>query len=668
MSLAPLPSPLSAVLLTVFVLSGPGLATVTWMRIPTVAALAAVPVMGLSVVTAATTVLAWFYRWPATALLLVMVVGVVASALRHRWQDTGTDLPRPVTVLASLRTERWWHDARRNGPLILVAMTLVLWVPVLWGLDSTEYSQFGLLFVGSGPGLVICAVTMVCAFVWALRENRIATAGAAIVGVIVVERVTPTLITEIPIYGWTYKHIGVVDYIQQFQTLPPKGIDIYSEWPGFFTAAAWFGDVTSVDIMSIAHWFAPVIHLLLAVLVGSISRLLGFGVRVALTAAMVAELVNWVGQDYFSPQAVAMVMALGIMALLVVSTEHRSAAYLSIFVFAALVVTHQLTPYWLFGVAALLAVTRKLRPWWLPVPYFAILIAYLIPRLDIVAPYGLLSGFNVVDNATSNVTAVGTLGKLFTSTVVRSLSAGIVLLAAICAILLWRSGRPAWTATVMAFSSFALLLGQSYGGEAIFRVYLFALPGCAILIAPILLDALIIRLRSGWRRRVLSIGLAGGMSYATFAGLQGYFGLWSLVVEHPSQATLAKDLLANATAPATFATLDPAGFPTRVSGDYVKFASVDKNFDLPLLALPPEILEGFARDRKIEMLTESAAYREGETYLIFDTQGRAAIQYYGYFPDGFVDEFERQVRSSPDWSVYAEDENSIIFGYLRSNR
>ena len=504
MSLAPLPSSVSSVLLTVFVLVGPGLAIVTWMRIPVAAAVAAVPVLGLSVVTAATTVVAWFYRWPATGLLLVMVLAVVVSALRHRWHDTGAEPVRAVTVQqVSLRLSQWWHVARRNRPLILVAVALALWVVVLFGLGSTAYSQFGLLFVGSGPGLVVCALMMLGAFVWALRKRAVGTAAVAVLGVIVVERLTPTLITDVPIYGWTYKHLGVVDYIQQFQTLPPKGVDIYGEWPGFFTAFAWFGDITSADMMSIAHWFAPVIHVLLAVVIVAIARLLGFGMRVALTAAMVAELANWVGQDYFSPQAIALVMALGVVALLVVSTEHRSAAYLSILVFAALVPTHQLTPFWLFGVTVALAVTRKIRPWWIPVPYFAILVAYLVPRLDIVAPYGLLSGFNPVDNAASNVTAVGTFGKIFTSAVCRSLSAGIILLAVVCAIVLWRRKRPAWVATVMAFSSFALLAGQSYGGEAIFRVYLYAVPGCAILIAPILVDALTIRFRSGLLRRVV---------------------------------------------------------------------------------------------------------------------------------------------------------------------
>ncbi|SEC16412.1 hypothetical protein [Rhodococcus koreensis] len=668
-SLAPLPSPVSAVLLTVFVLSGPGLAIVTWLRIPVAAAVAAVPVLGLSVVTAATTVLAWFYRWPAIGLLLVMVLAVVASALRHRWHDTGADPVRAVTLQQVwFRLSHWGHAARVNRPLILVAVALALWGAVLAGLGTTGYSQFGLLFVGSGPGLVVCALMMLGAFVWALRAGAVGTAATALLGVIVVERLTPTLVTDVPIYGWTYKHLGVVDYIQQFQTLPPKGVDIYGEWPGFFTAFAWFGDITSADMMSIAHWFAPVIHVLLAVVIAAIARLLGFDMRVALTAAMVAELANWVGQDYFSPQAIALVMALGVVALLVVSTEHRSAAYLSILVFAALVPTHQLTPYWLFGVTAALAVTRKIRPWWLPVPYFAILVAYLVPRLDIVAPYGLLSGFNPVDNAASNVTAVGTLGKIFTSAVCRSLSAGIILLAVVCAILLWRSKRPAWVATVMAFSSFALLAGQSYGGEAIFRVYLYAVPGCAILIAPILVDALTIRFRSGLLRAVVPVGLASGLAYVTFAGLQGYYGLWSLVVGYQSQVTFAEDILANEQPPATIMSLYPAGLPTRVSADYIKFAVVDKDFDQPLLALPPALLEGFPHGGQIEMLTADAAEREGDTYLVFNTQGTAAIRYYGYLPDGSVDNFEDQLRSSPDWSVSAQDVDSTIFRYTGPRR
>lgn len=108
--------------------------------------------------------------------------------------------------------------------------------------------------------------------------------------------------------------------------------------------------------------------------------------------------------------------------------------------------------------------------------------------------------------------------------------------------------------------------------------------------------------------------------------------------------------------------------PTRVSADYIKFAVVDKDFDQPLLALPPAVLEGFPHGGQIEMLTADAAERDGDTYLVFNTQGTAAIRYYGYLPDGSVENFEDQMRSSPDWSVYAQDDNSTIFRYTGGPR
>lgn len=666
LALAPLPIVVRAALLSVFVLIGPGLAIVTWMRLPCAAVIAVVPVLGLSVVAVATTTLLWFYRWPVTGLLLAMIIGVVASAAAH--QRVKVTRYEPLAeALERIRRGEWWlsvgRSMRRDRPLLLIAGAIALWGFVLLGLGDTSYTQFGLLFVGTGPGLVLCTWMMVGAFVWALRENRLLTAGTAIAGIIVVQRLTPTLITEVPIYGWTYKHLGVVDYIQRFQSLPPKGVDIYGEWPAFFTSFAWFGDASSASSLVIAHWFAPLIHVLLAVLVASISRLLGFDNRVALTAALVSELANWVGQDYFAPQAIALVMALGVVVLLVASRRCPPAGYLSILVFAALVPTHQLTPYWLFGVATLLAVTRRIRPWWLPVPYFVILLAYLVPRLQIVAPYGLLSGFNPVDNAASNVTVVGSVGKVFTSAVCRSLSAGIILLAVICAILLWRSKRPALVATVMAFSSFALLAGQSYGGEAIFRVYLYAVPGCALLIAPVLVDALSVRAKHVAVDRVKWIGIVGGLAYTTFAGLQGYFGLWSLILGHSTQLTLAEDMLARESAPATITSVYPAGLPTRATGDYIKFAVVDKDFDQPLMALPPEELAGFPHAGQIQLLTADAAERQGNSFIVLSEQGTAAIDYYGYLPTGAVSDFEGQLRFSPDWTVYAEDDFTTIFRY-----
>ncbi|PRC52602.1 hypothetical protein C6A85_58075, partial [Mycobacterium sp. ITM-2017-0098] len=70
LSLAPLAPWARAVLLAVFLLTGPGLATVLLLRLPAVTALAVIPVTGLAVTAAATAALNWAGLWLPIPLLL----------------------------------------------------------------------------------------------------------------------------------------------------------------------------------------------------------------------------------------------------------------------------------------------------------------------------------------------------------------------------------------------------------------------------------------------------------------------------------------------------------------------------------------------------------------------------------------------------------------------
>ncbi|MEU0496663.1 hypothetical protein [Mycobacterium sp. NPDC006124] len=663
-AMVPLPSGLRAIFLALFVLFGPGTAVVMRLSLPKAAVIAAVPVIGLAVVSGATTVLAWFHQSAAPILHLALLVLVTIAMLRR---PAETALPRPTAAGARRLALDLVADVRasaREGPALLLAVAIAAWLAALPGLRHVPYSQFGLLFVGTGPAIAICTVVALGAFVLALRRDSLTSAGLAIVAVIAVQRLTVTLVTDVPIYNWAYKHLGVVDYIQRFHDLP-GGSDIYGLWPSFFTTFAWFGEVSGMEPIVVAHVFAPVIHALIAVEVVSIAKLLGLNSKVALTAAMICELVNWVGQDYFSPQAVAFVMALGIVALLIASKSHRVAGLLSIPLFAALVPLHQLTPYWLCGVATVLAVAGRVRPRWLPIPFIGLLVAYLMPRLAIVAPYGIFS-FNPVANAQSNVEFEGSFGKFFTSLACRSLSAAVVLLALVCAILWWRQRKPCLIAAVMAFSSFALLAGQSYGGEAIFRVYLYAIPGCAILIAPLLLQAIMFRSKRAVLQRAVGAGVMTLMGLATLAGLQGYYGLWPIVLEHRSQIALGDELMAQAQAPIKVMSLYPGGgLPTRSTADYFRFTEQDKDFDQAIPALPTDFLRNFPNANQLQDISASAASFPGETYIVFDQQANLALDYYGYLPPGSITTFEDQLRNSGSWRVYRTNDVTTIFEFIR---
>ena len=63
----------------------------------------------------------------------------------------------------------------------------------------------------------------------------------------------PLLFAE-PRYAWTYKHIGVVQYINLHGALDAS-IDIYHNWPGFFALAAWFGRIAGINTpLAYAAW------------------------------------------------------------------------------------------------------------------------------------------------------------------------------------------------------------------------------------------------------------------------------------------------------------------------------------------------------------------------------------------------------------------------------
>ncbi|WP_072689807.1 hypothetical protein [Rhodococcus marinonascens] len=657
LALTPLPPALRAILLAIFVLTGPGLAVVTWMRLQAPAVAAAIPVLGLTMMTGFTAILGWWDLWIPIPLLLALAVGVTFSALLHAQHTGGLATLAPAVPRGTTPTA--------NGPLLWTLAALGVWLALLPGLIDVPYSEFGLLAAGTGPGLVVVAV-LVGNFLWALRKNHLATAAIIVGATILVQRATASLITEAPIYTWTYKHIGVVDYIQQFQTLPPRDIDVYGEWPAFFTAFAWFGDVSGLDSLATAQWFAPLMHALLALLVGALAMLVGLEIRHAIAAAMIIELVNWVGQDYFAPQALALLMTVGVLALLVASRHRHQAGYIALVAFAALIPTHQLTPYWLLGVIIALSVTRQIRPWWLPIPYLAMLVGYLLPRMYVLLPHGLFSGLNPMDNGSSNVEYAGSVGKIFTSTVCRGLSAAVVVVAVVAIVVWWRQGRPFGIPVIIAFSSFTLLFLQNYGGEAIFRVYLYALPGCAILIAPLLVDAATGTGRSVAVERATAVLAAVTLSAAATAGLQGYYGLWPLIVEYRSQVQLFEELSADILGPAMITSLDSAGFSTRSTFDYAELAMFDPDFDAPIVIRWPEFAKGFPDTNQFEDITLSAESSSAETYFVFTEQANDAVNYYRYFSPGAVAEFEDQFRSSPLWSIRLQDNHTTVYHFDRT--
>lgn len=640
---------LSAVLLAVFLLLGPGLALFSLTRFPVVVVAAVTPIFGLATAAAVTALLAQFGRFPTDLLLFVGLVGTAAAAsvtVAATRDITTPLLGRRLATVGSRLTALPSYLWGARLPVVLAALGVIAWAVSLPMLRSAPYSEYGLLDSRGGPVLIAAGALLVASFLTALRAGRLALCFVAILLLILALRGTVALITEMPIYGWTYKHIGVAEYLQTYRMLPPKA-DIYGQWPALFSLSAWFSSVAGIGLVSIASVFAPMVHVLLALCVIALSRVLGYSRRSALAAAMVAEMLNWVGQDYYSPQALALVLALAVLVVLLCSRRLPRAAVLGAFLFACLVPLHQLTPYWLLLVMGALVVTRRIKPWWILVVCGALLAAYLWPRMSTVAPYGLLSGLNPFENAQSNIAVSGGDSKFFTSAACRLVSGSAFVAAGLSAIVLWRRKSPVWPPIAMAASAVVMLAGVSYGGEAIFRVFLYSVPGLAILIGPAVVA--MVRGRRSVPRQIATATVAlATLLWFLVAGMQGYFGLWGQVTVSRAQYDVAKSLMAQ-DGNVRIVPLFSGGIPTRSSSDYVDKADRDRSFDAPLpSSADPAFFDGFPGDI-VRDTTEQAMALDGKVYMALTEQDMRALKYYRYVDQSQLDEFTNQLQDSRYW-------------------
>lgn len=659
--LTPFPAVIKAVLVGLFVFLGPGAAIASWVPVPRHVRLAAIPTLGMSVITIVSIGAMWSYRWNTTAILVLCCAATAGSSVVWYLRHAAAPPVRTWPAVAQSLCRAMFRAPGINAPVVLIVVALILWAVAMPSLPGVEDSFYGLLASGSGRLLIPAVLLNAAGFCWAVASHRTGAAALAVGAAIVIGRVTTWVATEMPLYDWTYKHIAVVRYIIENGLIQPDGTDIYAQWPAFFVTSAWYLDVTGLDPYALAHIFAPIVHVLLVLIVYSPARVVGQSHRMALVAAFIAESVNWVGQDYFSPQAWTLILAFGLMAMLIASRGAPRMAVLAIIPFAAMVPTHQLTPFWVLGAATLLVLFRRVRPWWAVAAMIAIAGAYLALNFDAVAPYGILSGGNPVNNATSNVTMVGLPSREFTSLICRGLSAGVFAAAALATVWAWRTGRRHIVLqAILAFSALGLLLGQSYGGEAIFRVYLYSLLGCSLLIAP-----MAVALLDGWGRgalRTAGAAVAGaGVLGASLAGLYSFVALWPMVVETRAQVTAMDRITTTAPPGSRFIMMYAGGMPTRTNANYAQLTLRNPYFDYSLAFDLNGNTTSFPTAEQLGHLEWVIDEQREPTFVAFSTQSTRTIEYYGGFSPGAVQKFQDILGSSPQWHVVHRDQNSLVF-------
>jgi hypothetical protein len=539
----------------------------------------------------------------------------------------------------------------RRVPWIVLVSSIAAFCYGVTTVRTAPVNEYGLL-VSASPAFGLSILLAALGFVIAVRQHNLAAATAATIAMVVVQRLPTSITTDTPIYSWTYKHIGVTDYIQHEEALA-RGVDIYNGWPGLFAITAWFSDLTGVPPIAIAHWFTVCFHLGFALMVYGVARAWGLGRMPAVTAAFLVMSLNWVAQDYFSPQATAILFSAAVFILVGLSRTTPVAVPLLFVLFTAETITHQLTPYWVLMVMGGLVIGRKLKPWWIVIPLGVILISFLFYNLDEASQYTLFS-FDIAKNAKSNISTVGVVGQQVTSLGVRTLAVAMWLTTTLILLIRWRRKQPFWALAVLALSPMAILGGQGYGGEAIFRVFLYSLMGCSLVLAPVVVAGL----QRGMRRfaaTTLAVCLAVALS------AQGYFGGWFANIMPKDQVDASGTVLENADFPAYLTVAAPV-WPQRSTWRYVQYADFSEHFDDPMIFNAKLVGSHLDTDADYEKFCEAlAARKDASTYLVFTDQMRLYAWYFGILPlDAFANLKDRLDRD-PEWELIYNSNGVTVY-------
>jgi hypothetical protein len=515
--------------------------------------------------------------------------------------------------------------------------------------------SYGLL-ASANVWFVLGLLVLLCGLVLELRrsEPRTWLLALQLVCLIVAVYSTVPIIFGAPEYAWVYKHIGIVSAFQRYGRITDP-TNIYQEWPALFAAVAAISSLAHTNALSFAAWAPLAFELADALLLLAIFRLLTGQRRIAwLAVALYEGLIAWVGQDYLSPQAFGYLLWLAIALIILrwlrasapVSTPSGRlarmraplvaglqpppettramrvvAVTLVVAIYFAIVAAHQLTPYVALAGVGGLTVLDLVRPRWLLALLAAIAIAYLAPHYELIAHDfgGIFSGGNPIQNASGSQGTHHAGAEATTAQIVRGLAAGMWLLA-LAAIARWRSalGRIAIPA-ILAFSPFVILAAQSYGGEAIYRVYLFSAPWCALLIAWALCE---VRLPLRWPIiAVVSVAVL-------FAGLQGLYGPVLVDAFTPGEVTASRWLYAHIPR-GSLIVLPVDDFPALETADY-------NDYELQVMPADPQVGASWMNEGNLpEVETWIAGLGHRSAYLVVSRSMNASADYFGA-PKGYA--------------------------------
>jgi GT2 family glycosyltransferase len=488
--------------------------------------------------------------WPESSLYALAFASALPLAGAFRLAPPGAAWRRIVDRILRIPREAAAHIA-------VVTAALIAWGASLSGADLTKIDGFGLLSA-LPPAYFVALALLVAGFVAAVSRPIVAPRllGLYVVALIVVIHATAPLLYSEPRYVWTFKHLGVINFIGQTGAAD-REVDIYNNWPAFFALNAWLSRAAGVSPGTYAEWAQLFFNLANVAALRFALRGLTRDERIIWTATFLFVLANYVGQDYLAPQAFAFLLSLvalgaclrwaplarppgthlglwwarqvGRLRRRLVQGDleepvpraplGRSVALGTVALCSlAVIVSHQLSPLMLLlSIAALALIARRIPLW------IALLLGVVeVWWITLAWPF-LSRHFVVFDpNPTLSARPAGGDGLPGLTLVTWAPWVGAALIVALAAIGLvhrLRAGHWDLPAVALAVGPLAVAGLQSYGGEGRVRLFLFTLPWlcffAAAACAPVLSTGLRGALR-GWRLALSGTAIAICLLFAYF--------------------------------------------------------------------------------------------------------------------------------------------------------
>ncbi len=466
-------------------------------------------------------------------------------------------------------------------------------------------------------------------------------------------------------YVLVHHHVDVTGGIYQAFSTAFAGIGALSELLGIH------GMLGHMSLWGIAtYWPVLLAFMRVAELRLLTGRLVATTTR-RWSAVMLVLLVDSLGADYFSPQSIGYVIAVGLVALAVYGLNapplgRRATFWLLLVAGIALAPTHELSPYMAAGALIVLALFGQAPRWaWLPIALPALAWAALV-RKTIEGHFTFGTLFSLSNFSPPVTVATPGLHRL----AVVGTQSHMLLVALLILILLGALGfipnirtRWAWGYGLCPIVGLALIAINPYGNEGIFRATLFAIPWIAVLAMKMPEPSSRLRVLSSPVAMTAAITACLGALLTTF--LIAAYAMDATNVLSSSDVAVVDYVMRLPPRNAFVLSIGSAGNPADGAAEILRYTTLEWSqvANVPELQQPdPQAIAATAlADRYGLVAARQGATARSPLYVIWARSSLLYCSAYGLQSPAQMRAWLRVLETSPSWHLVDRSGSTYLF-------